>query len=160
MCPARNPHDDHAGKPSKTGPKTEIGKARSSRNSLKHGIFSRNILIPGERAQDYNKLLNGLFDAHQPQGMAEQILVEKIAVTTWKLRRLNKVETADITNRMTELSRRYDDVDAFAVPVNLDKLLRYQNQLETQYYRALITLQQLQANRHKIIEAEVIPENS
>ena len=31
-----------------TGPRTEEGKARSSQNSLKHGVFAKTIVLPGE----------------------------------------------------------------------------------------------------------------
>jgi hypothetical protein len=173
MSPANKPAKSGGSKArTSTGPKTELGKQRSSRNSLKHGVLSKHLIIEGERTQDYNRLLSGLMEAHQPQGMAEQMLVERMAVATWKQQRLIRVETADINGRLeSERAARVrekssmmqsfaskTEIEAFAMPVNLDKILRYQSQLEAQFYRALIALQSLQTNRQKIIEAEIVDE--
>ena len=43
-----------------TGPRTEEGKARSSQNSLKHGAFSKSILLPGESQEEFDALFAGL----------------------------------------------------------------------------------------------------
>jgi hypothetical protein len=72
-----------------TGPITQAGKARASKNATKHGLLAKDLIITGERRQDYNQLINGLIESHQPANLAEQLLVEKMAVTLWKQRRLN-----------------------------------------------------------------------
>ncbi len=40
-----------------TGPKTEVGKAKSALNAVKHGIFTKECLkhISDEEARDYSK---------------------------------------------------------------------------------------------------------
>ena len=43
-----------------TGPRTATGKAKASGNSLKHGLLSRNLIIPGENAADFAALLEQL----------------------------------------------------------------------------------------------------
>ncbi len=37
-----------------TGPRTVTGKAQSSVNARKHGILSRQLIIEGESAEDFN----------------------------------------------------------------------------------------------------------
>ena len=41
-----------------TGPKTDAGKARSSRNALKHGATAK-YLLPGESAQEFGQFSGG-----------------------------------------------------------------------------------------------------
>ena len=40
-----------------TGPRTELGKRRSSSNATKHGIFSKAVLINGESRAELQSLL-------------------------------------------------------------------------------------------------------
>jgi hypothetical protein len=42
-----------------TGPRTAMGKERSKRNALKHGIFSKVIVLEGESLAEYGSLLEG-----------------------------------------------------------------------------------------------------
>jgi hypothetical protein len=56
-----------------TGPKTPEGKARSSRNAIKHGLLAQQILIdddddPNEKQEDFDQLLQGLIEDYQPSG--------------------------------------------------------------------------------------------
>ena len=39
-----------------TGPKTEAGKGVVAKNSLKHGVFSKQILLEGESKKDFENL--------------------------------------------------------------------------------------------------------
>lgn len=79
-----------------TGPRTEVGKKISSRNAFKHGIFSEVTVLQGESRKKYASLLHGLRQALKPDGEAEEILVEKLAVLSWRLRRLLLAESAGI----------------------------------------------------------------
>jgi hypothetical protein len=71
-----------------TGPRTRLGKERSSRNSLKDGIFSGVVLLKSEKTNQFKALLQGLRRALKPEGMLEETLVEKLAVILWQYRRL------------------------------------------------------------------------
>ena len=81
-----------------TGPRTAQGKERSKRNALKHGIFSQAALLKDESRAEYDALLNDLRENLQPEGALEEALVEKLALGTWRLRRLIIAETAEIQN--------------------------------------------------------------
>ena len=77
-----------------TGPRIEEGKARSSQNSLKHGAFSKSILLPGESQEEFDVLLAGLRKDHSPVGETESNLVRGLAEIQWRLDRLRRYEAA------------------------------------------------------------------
>ena len=85
-----------------TGPKTPEGKRFVRWNALKHGLLAREVLIPaGMGAEDrteFRNLLRQLRHDLQPSGALEEILVEKIAVCYWRLRRGLRSEIRGIQN--------------------------------------------------------------
>jgi hypothetical protein len=83
-----------------TGPRTELGKQRASRNATKHGVFSIVVVLPDESRAEYGGLLAGLREAFQPEGAVEELLVEKLATITWRQRRLLLAESAEIRKNM------------------------------------------------------------
>jgi hypothetical protein len=83
-----------------TGPRTEQGKQRSSRNATKHGLFSKVIVLSGESRAEYEELLTGLWETWQPKGTHEELLVEKLAVFEWRHRRMLLAESAAIRTNM------------------------------------------------------------
>jgi len=68
-----------------TGPITPEGKAKSGRNSIRHGILSR--IIPID-APGYRELLVGLYTSLKPQDELQRMMVDQIAITTMRLRRI------------------------------------------------------------------------
>lgn len=82
--------------PTATGPRTPQGKVRSKSNAIKHGIFSKVAVLRNESRPKYRSLLAGLVEYHQPYGMMEDILVEKLAVIAWQTRRSLAAVTAGI----------------------------------------------------------------
>lgn len=83
-----------------TGPVTAEGKALVSQNAVKHGIFARDLIITSgdgkEDQQEYTELLEGLIVSLNPKGQMECVLVEKIAVDFWRLRRVLRFESGSI----------------------------------------------------------------
>lgn len=83
-----------------TGPRTPRGKNRSSRNSLTHGLFARcaltNRTVNRESSRDFNDLLNRLRHDYRPRDAVEDLLVERIADCTWRLRRVHRFEAGAI----------------------------------------------------------------
>ena len=78
------------------GPRTPKGKERSKNNSLKHGLFSKAVLLKDEPRDEYESMLNGLRDHLQPVGTLEILLVERLATQFWRQRRLLIAEGAEI----------------------------------------------------------------
>jgi hypothetical protein len=79
-----------------TGPRTKEGKERSKYNALKHGIFSKIILLGSESRLEFNSVLNGLRNDLMPEGALEEILVEKLVSILWRYRRMLIAERAEI----------------------------------------------------------------
>ena len=77
-----------------TGPRTAEGKEIVSSNALKHGLFSRYLLLDDEDPAEYQALLDDLHAELKPLGALEYSLVERIAVTLWRQHRLVRSETA------------------------------------------------------------------
>ncbi len=79
-----------------TGPVTEEGKQAVANNALKHGLFSKQLILKTESDAEYQLLLDGLRRELKPVGTLEQSLVERISVSLWRQRRLMRAETAQI----------------------------------------------------------------
>ena len=79
-----------------TGPVTVQGKQTVSNNALKHGVFSKSLILADEDPDEYKSLLEQLLQELHPCGLLEQTLVERIALTLWRQRRLVRAETANI----------------------------------------------------------------
>ncbi len=71
-----------------TGPKTEEGKAKSSQNRFKHGVYSKQVVAPGEDPAELDELRAKLRDEHQPANTTEEILVDELAQHYWRMRRI------------------------------------------------------------------------
>src|SRR5215212_9626975 len=75
-----------------TGPKTPEGKAAIRLNAVKHGLLSHEILLPGEDHEALRELDERLRNELQPVGELENLLVDRIIASYWRLRRLGRVE--------------------------------------------------------------------
>ena len=82
-----------------TGPRTEPGKARSSRNALTFGLFTLNDFVRENEAEDYTKICTSLWTELSPEGSVEEIITTELMSATWRLRRCRMVEEdlAEIT---------------------------------------------------------------
>jgi len=103
MTTAKQAAANKANSKKSTGATTPEGKATVSKNALRHGLLSQRLIIAGEEAQDFEALLAGLMQSIAPEGMLEQVLVEKVAVAMWRQKRLVSAESASI-----ELGRRFE----------------------------------------------------
>jgi hypothetical protein len=73
------------------GPQTPAGKEVVKLNALKHGLCAQEVVIQAgdgqESQEEFDHLLACLWDDLQPQGVLEEMQVERIAVCYWRLRR-------------------------------------------------------------------------
>ena len=77
----------------KGGPKTEDGKAVSSKNALRHGLSSQTWLDSTEQSQ-YDELLAELIAEYSASGPTMILQMERLAIAMIKIRRLQKIENA------------------------------------------------------------------
>jgi len=113
-------------KSSSAGPRTAIGKERSKYNALKHGLFAKVVLLSHESRARFDALLIGLQHDLKPMGLLEETLVEKLATSLWRYRRLLQAESAELLGNMEE--RREENAD------RCDK--RWEFEMRKQEYKA------------------------
>jgi len=158
-----------------TGPRTSIGKKRVSTNAVRHGFFSKFLLIQhrdGKESQDeYDDFYAGIRKHYQPVGWLEELWVEKITVGSWRLRRLIRCESGQIARALAghsyelQQSRADDLAEPESAPLSnpemdaltdhlflpekeeLDKLLRYEAMINRQLNHAITELERVQARR-------------
>lgn len=137
-----------------TGPRTVEGKRRSSRNALKHGIFSSKIPDPMIDTEEdivcYHMLrLKLLHDVAEGDEVG-RMLAERLAINHLRKNRLLRHETELLKliheeNEITDLSPDGDDEDMIVnslprahitgLPILL--LDRYERRLDNEFFRLL-----------------------
>jgi hypothetical protein len=125
------------------------GKSRASKNAIKHGILSKNLVISGEKASKYQVCRQNLIETLQPEGTMEALLVEKIACLAWRQRRAVQAESSLFhKGLLNEWSRK--GLESFFQGREgdcLQNLSRYEANIEKNFYRALHQLKELQKVR-------------
>ena len=120
-----------------TGPRTPEGKAAVSMNALKHGLRARTVVLPSENREEFDQLCDDLEAEWNPQSRTEQFYVEQMAVSQWKLTRMEVGEVGVFQD---------DSAAKNQIPV-LDRLWQAQCRMERSYARAQRELQRLQKSR-------------
>jgi hypothetical protein len=77
-----------------TGPKTAEGKRAVRLNGLQHGLLSREVVLPGEDENAFETLRSAIHADLGPSGSVEAFLADRVVNTLWRLRRLERAETA------------------------------------------------------------------
>jgi hypothetical protein len=83
-----------------TGPKTPEGKAAVRLNACWHGLLARDVVLPGEDADAFEDLLNQARANLSPVGPIEEFLVDRLTNDMWRLRRLERAESALLYSRI------------------------------------------------------------
>jgi hypothetical protein len=101
-----------------TGPRTAQGKAISRWNALKHGVLSRALIPPAlepyESRVEFDALLETLRQELDPRSALEEMLVERIATSYWRLARLLRAEAAEIAQRLDSCEEDLHEQKAWA----------------------------------------------
>ena len=128
-----------------TGPKTPEGKELARKNSIKHGLLSKDLVIREEDSKALQALMDDLFATLQPLGKIEEVLTEKIGSTLWRLQRLISAESKALAEKdwMGELRKLQEAYNTST----LSSITRYESNLERTLYRALHELQRIQGMR-------------
>jgi hypothetical protein len=78
---------------SSTGPRTEAGKSRASRNALTFGIYSASDFVRPEDSGVYPLFCESFHKSLRPKGALEQTLAAEIIHAAWRLRRCSALES-------------------------------------------------------------------
>jgi hypothetical protein len=145
-----------------TGPRSVTGKAASSMNPLKSGIYAQSLVIPGENAADLKALAAEYFDRFQPAGPEERCLVDTLVHSDWLLRRLHRAESQLWI--LDQKDRSHPDKDcplaqtASAKSETFARLQRRVDSTNRNFDRALARLTRIQsARRQAPLAAEPCP---
>lgn len=84
-----------------SGPSSDEGKERSSRNALKQGLFSKRRFIGDENPAEFDALVESIAATHHPTTPIEWILIDRMAMARWRLGRLERAEAAQIQSERT-----------------------------------------------------------
>ena len=76
-----------------TGPKTEAGKQRSSKNAVRHGLTAETVIEPLEDPEDYKAFEQTVTTDYEAETAVERELVLRLASLLWRLRRSTLIET-------------------------------------------------------------------
>ena len=96
MCSQRKIEANRLNAQHSTGPKTPEGKARVSKNALKHGFFAQDVVLQGEDpGNEFSQLLEALHEEWQPATVTLHYLVETLAAAMWRLRRAHRLVTGE-----------------------------------------------------------------
>ena len=119
-----------------TGPKTEEGKAASSRNNFRHGLAGRPLVanLSAEDAAEFEELAAALHAEHNPQTPTETLLVERMIESYWMSSRALHLQAAALESA--------DDS-------RLSLLLRYQTTHERAFLKCLNELAKLRKEKRQ-----------
>lgn len=101
-----------------TGPSTPQGKAASSRNATRHGLFCKHLLLEGESAQELAEMKDGLLRRLNPRDHMELRVCDQIIACHWKLLRIRAAEKdafADQARLLKEQHKQTGDAGANCV---------------------------------------------
>jgi hypothetical protein len=143
------------------GPKTEEGRAKSSQNSITHGLSSKKLFVlSNEDPAEYDALLADLVKIFRPANSIELNLVTEMAGARWRLQRIWTIEKATMDDRMKNQKDQFSQLckgagedmrRALAFKSLADNsqclplLRRYEKDLQRTFERAMQTLKQLRS---------------
>ncbi len=131
-----------------TGPRTQNGKAISSRNSTTHGCCSNQIIIKGESEEAFKQLLEDWLRDYEPEDSLQRSFIEQAVHAQWILRRN--------TLRYNELEKSLEDKSILDWSEEdhkkFERFTRYKTTAERAFTRAFTQLEQLRKRVHRDAE--------
>jgi hypothetical protein len=134
-----------------TGPRSAEGKARSSRNALKTGLYCPGIIIGHESTFKLEELERQFTAEYQPATPTERSLVDSLIHYEWLLRRYRWLETETWRASTSMLSRDQMETTwtghAFILNPAISRIHRLRNSTQRAFRETLAELRTLQAER-------------
>ncbi|MDQ2710834.1 MAG: hypothetical protein M3Y24_01140 [Acidobacteriota bacterium] len=142
-----------------TGPRTPQGKSISSLNAVKTGLTGRTVLLPSDDAEAYQNHIEAYEKEYKPAGLRESELVQSLADTGWRLRRIPGLEMAIYAQGRLEFEDGFEEHNPDLRPamIDLQTHLKYEKQLrnlqlqesrlQRRYEKEMAELRNLQKER-------------
>jgi hypothetical protein len=128
-----------------TGPRTELGKQRSSLNALRHGLTAQTAVLPNEDPETYQRHIQQFLDEYQPATATETQLVHEIANTAWRLNRIPFLEAELLSAGLIS-----NAPSAQTLIAQLATLGLHGSRLSRQFQKALDQLRTIQEERRHL----------
>jgi hypothetical protein len=133
-----------------TGPRSSEGKAKVSQNRVTHGLTGAFQVLPGENAENFDKLLNQLMTDEKPVGIAEIELVKKMAQHFWCSERASRFQEGCFLV-IAQTPEQLEDGEAeIRVRPELERYTRYQAHHDRAYARASAELLKRRKERRQM----------
>jgi hypothetical protein len=141
MASAAQINANRANAENSTGPTSESGKARSSRNALKHGLTSKDLFVPPGAEAEFEEFDEHLGEALSPEGPRQLLVYNHVLSAAWRLLRCDRAE-ADLAARSAE-----QGIDPLLDPTShgtLHVIERSRTQASKQFKNSMAELRRIQ----------------
>jgi hypothetical protein len=131
-----------------SGPATPAGKARSSQNALKNGLYSSSAKLPTEDDEEFLAYSATFIADLKPVGATQEALVEIVSDNSWRLRRVRRLMEVQ-TNFLSRALEPIGDLQSFFrdqafILRALETMSRHEQRLQNGTLKALKQLKELQ----------------
>jgi hypothetical protein len=125
-----------------TGPATPEGKAASSMNRLRDGLYSSTVILPNENQSEFDQLHRRNQELFQSPDAAHQLLVEQLTVAQWKMLRAEVIEAGVLIQ--------HGDEPADICLASYERVSRIHARLQRVWFKLFKELQALRVARPEV----------
>ena len=125
--------------PNQSGPTSAEGKAKSSRNAVRHGLNNLQPVVTEASRPEYDALVHNLFLLLKPDGFLQELTFQRLINAAWNMQRCLKLEN--------ELREYLEDDEPLGNPETIKQAELYQRyylRFEGSYRANLRELERLQ----------------
>ena len=147
-----------------TGPRSEVGKARSAQNARQHGYTADVIVLSVEDKDIFNRMHQDLTDQYQPITITEEQFLLEMTWARWRTHRIWNAESMHLERALENacVTQMPEPVNASGIAIGdeidkLDKFVRYEGRLTRQFNKAkqnLLEAQQIRTARETAAKEE------
>src|ERR1700752_66630 len=98
------------------GPVTPQGRANSANGNLKHGAYSKRILMEGENAEGYEFFKSTFVELFRPADAFQNECVESMVTPRWRIRRVPATQASNLNIALVsckdEIAATFDEIDS------------------------------------------------
>ena len=140
-----------------TGPKSAAGKSLVAKNALKHGVFSKQLVLDDESKEEFEEVRREFYEQFKPEGFLEVLFWERALSAIWRLSRIGKIESLIIAESGNSPFKEGKISDAFGgySGGQLALMSRYEITLEKILFKSLSELRALQYARKSSMSVNI-----